>query len=172
MFVNLQTLEVISRDQLQALFPLTSFPYEIDNETLLEFGFAVLEYDERPAVAALDSYIAGLVRIENGRAIQGWEVVHHVPTPEEITATFERSIQGQLNAAAVAAGYDDISTAVSYAEEPAVPKFQNDGKAFRAWRSLVWAYAYAQLASVKAGDREQPTVEGFLQELPALVLPT
>ena len=89
----------------------------------------------------------------------------------QTTAVFEQAVQAKLNEAAIAARYDSIATAVSYAEEPAVPKFQNDGIAFRAWRSLVWAYAYEQLALVLAGGREQPTVEAFLLELPALVLP-
>ena len=52
-----------------------------------------------------------------------------------------------------------------------MPKFQDDGIAFRSWRSLVWAYAYEQLAAVKAGERTQPTVEAFLLELPELELP-
>lgn len=41
------------------------------------------------------------------------------------------------------------------------------------WRSLVWAFAYAceQRALVLAGEREQPTVEDFLLELPGLELP-
>lgn len=60
----------------------------------------------------------------------------------EITAAFEQAIQARLNELAIAARYDSIATAVSYAEEPAAPKFHDDGKAFRAWRSLVWAYAY------------------------------
>lgn len=90
---------------------------------------------------------------------------------QELTATFEKAIQGHLDAAARARGYDSIATAVSYAEEPAVPKFQADGKAFRAWRSLVWAYAYQELASVKSGEREIPEVEAFLAELPALAEP-
>lgn len=88
-----------------------------------------------------------------------------------VMAEFELAIQGKLDAAAIVARYDSIATAVSYAEEPAVPKFQKDGIAFRAWRSLVWAYAYEQLALVLAGEREQPTVEEFLAELPALELP-
>jgi hypothetical protein len=86
-------------------------------------------------------------------------------------STFEHAVQAKLDGAAVAARYDSIATAVSYAEEPAVPKFQNDGIAFRAWRSLVWAYAYEQLAKVLAGEREQPTVGEFLLELPVLELP-
>ena len=89
----------------------------------------------------------------------------------QTTAVFEQAVQAKLNEAAIAARYDSIATAVSYAEELAVPKFQNDGIAFRAWRSLVWAYAYEQLALVLAGGREQPTIEAFLLELPVLELP-
>lgn len=85
-----------------------------------------------------------------------------------LTGAFEQAIQSHLDAAAKSRGYDSIATAVSYAEEPAVARFQNDGKAFRAWRSLVWAYAYQELAKVKAGEREIPTLDAFLAELPAL----
>ncbi|WP_158894654.1 MULTISPECIES: hypothetical protein [unclassified Pseudomonas] len=85
-----------------------------------------------------------------------------------LTGTFEQAIQGHLDAAAKTRGYDSIATAVSYAEEPAVAKFQDDGKAMRAWRSLVWAYAYQELNKVKAGEREIPALEAFLAELPAL----
>lgn len=87
------------------------------------------------------------------------------------TAVFEQAVQSKLDTAAQAARYDSIATAVSYAEEPAVPKFQNDGIAFREWRSLVWAYAYEQLAKVLDGERTQPTVDEFLLELPVLELP-
>ena len=99
------------------------------------------------------------------------EIDPYVPTAEEFAKAYELAVQARLDAAAIAARYDSIATAISYAEEPAVPKFQNDGKAFRAWRSLVWAYAYEQLALVLAGGREQPTVDEFLAELPALELP-
>lgn len=102
------------------------------------------------------------------------EVSSHLnpaPTTEQLVSEFRASIQRHLDAAAVTAGYDDIKTAVTYAEEPAVPKFQAEGQAFRAWRSVVWDYSYAQLDAVLAGEREQPTIEAFLAELPALVLP-
>lgn len=89
---------------------------------------------------------------------------------QELTSTFERGIQGHLDAAAKSRGYDSIATAVSYAEEPAVPKFQEDGRAFRAWRSLVWAYAYQELATVISGKREVPSLECFLDEMPVLEL--
>lgn len=90
---------------------------------------------------------------------------------QELTYTFERAIQGHLDTAAKSRGYDSIATAVSYAEEPAVQLFQEDGRAFRAWRSLVWQYAYQELARVKAGEREIPALDTFLAELPALAAP-
>lgn len=88
-----------------------------------------------------------------------------------LTGIFERAIQSHLDEAAVSRGYDSIATAVSYAEEPAVQRFQEDGRAFRAWRSLVWQYAYQELARVKAGEREIPALDAFLTELPALAEP-
>lgn len=87
-----------------------------------------------------------------------------------LSSTFEFNIQSLLDTTAKKYGYDAISTAVSYADEPSVEKFQNDGKAFRQWRSLVWEYAYKELAKVKAGTRTIPTIEEFLQELPKLSL--
>ncbi|WP_288355208.1 hypothetical protein [uncultured Pseudomonas sp.] len=107
---------------------------------------------------------------------QAWLAAGNSPDPaqtyeearEELAAQFEQAIQSHLNSAAQSLGYDSIATAVSYAEEPAVQRFQNDGKAFRAWRSLVWAYAYQELAKVKAGEREIPALDAFLAELPAL----
>lgn len=67
-------------------------------------------------------------------------------------------------------GYDNLLSVVTYAEEPANPVFQKDGIAFRAWRSEVWAYCYAQLAAVKAGTRTVPSTTQLISELPALTL--
>ncbi len=92
-------------------------------------------------------------------------------TPEDVMYQYERAVQRHMDVLAFAAGYDDIKTAVTYADEPAVAKFQQEGQAFRAWRSLCWAYCYEQLAAVQAGQRPQPTVEELLGELPTLLLP-
>lgn len=81
-------------------------------------------------------------------------------------------VQAHLDAAAKAAGYDNIYTAVTYADEPAVPRFQAEGQAFRAWRSLVWDAANAIRADVEAGTRPVPTAAELLAELPAITLPT
>lgn len=97
--------------------------------------------------------------------------VVEAPTQEMVIAAYSAAVQSHLDAAARSAGYDNINTAVSYAEEPAVVKFQVEGAAFRVWRSLCWAYCYAQLAAVEAQEREQPTIEALIAELPSLVLP-
>lgn len=100
------------------------------------------------------------------------EVEAHI-TPEPLTTeqvidAMRASIQKHMDTAARGYGYDDVKAAVTYAEEPAVPKFQAEGRAFRAWRSLVWAHAYGVLDDVQAGDRPQPTAEELIAELPAL----
>ena len=92
------------------------------------------------------------------------------PPPQQIIEAMRAAIQAHMDAAAQGYGYDDIKAAVTYADEPVVPKFQADGRAFRTWRSLVWAYAYAVLDEVQAGTRQQPTVEELLAELPELVI--
>lgn len=92
-------------------------------------------------------------------------------TPEQLQKAFVDAIQLHMDNTARTFRYDDIKSAVTYAEEPSVPKFQMEGRGFRAWRSLVWAYAYEQLALVQNGEREQPTIADFIMELPELVIP-
>lgn len=93
------------------------------------------------------------------------------PTEAEIVAELTRAVQDHLDAGAQAAGYDDIKSAVTYADEPAVPRFQLEGQAFRAWRSLCWSACYAIMAEVKSGARSIPTATELISELPALELP-
>lgn len=175
MYINIETREVIDFTELSKRHsdPMVLFPPDVGNEALLEHGYAVLEEDAKPLLKPLDTLQAGEIRTEDGRWYRAWNVVPADPEQviAAVTSSFEQATQSHLNSAAAAAGYDDISTAVSYAEEPAAPKFQNDGIAFRKWRSLVWAYAYEQLDAVKSGEREQPTVDEFLLELPVLELP-
>ena len=96
----------------------------------------------------------------------------NLPTAEEIAAEtrsmLTTAVQSHLDASARALGYDDIKTVCTYADEPAVAKFQTEGQAFRAWRSLVWAYCYAQLDAVTAGQRTVPTADVLIAELPKL----
>lgn len=80
------------------------------------------------------------------------------------------AVQSFLDGTARECGYDDIKSAVTYAEEPAVPKFQAEGQAFRVWRSLVWAYCYQALEDALQGKRTVPTAAELVAELPTLSL--
>lgn len=87
--------------------------------------------------------------------------------PEDGRLTNAQAVEFLLNEKAAAYGFDSMISAVSYADEPAVPKFQADGKALRKWRSEVWA-AYFEL--VASNDGKEPGMDvGELREvLPAM----
>lgn len=85
----------------------------------------------------------------------------------ERIAQIRANIQHHLDAQAQSMGYDDIKNAVTYADEPAVPKFQQEGIALRAWRSLVWDKGYEVLNACKVGERPAPTWPDLRDELPA-----
>jgi len=90
------------------------------------------------------------------------------PTLDEIKTRLSAAVQRHLDAAAIAMGYDSIFTAVTYADEPAVAKFQTEGQQLRVWRSRVWAACYDVMDDVVAGNRTAPTADELLAELPAL----
>ena len=110
---------------------------------------------------------------------QGWERLASAPaptqeaeSPEATAARYEAAVQAELDRAARARGYDSLFTAISYADEPAVPRFQTDGQAFRRWRSLVWDYAHTELNAVLTGEKPRPGLDAFLASLPSLEFPT
>jgi len=110
-------------------------------------------------------------QIEVDSGGQPREKVAQPPTFERRKEALLAAVDAHLNGAARARGYDDIRTAVTYAEEPAVPKFQAEGQAMRAWRSLVYAKCYEVLAAVQSGAMTEPTQEQLLKLLPVLNLP-
>jgi hypothetical protein len=85
------------------------------------------------------------------------------PTPEQLAAMLCAAVQRHLDATARQMGYDNIVTAISYADENAVPRFQAEGQALRLWRSQVWAEAIEHLS-----DQPLPTPERLIAALPAL----
>lgn len=90
------------------------------------------------------------------------------PTAEQIMSRLEARVQQWLDDEARALGYDDIKSAVTYAEESAVPKFQQEGQALRRLRSLAWARCYEIMAQVQAGQRSIPTEEELIAEMEAV----
>lgn len=93
-------------------------------------------------------------------------LINPAPSPEAIQARYVAAVQKLVDDLARAWGYDDAKSAVTYAEEPAVPRFQAEGQAIRAWRSLAWERLYAVQAEVQAQLRPVPTLEELLALLP------
>lgn len=104
-----------------------------------------------------------MVRLNaNGRP----EAVQAVADPTDAKRMLLAAVSRRIETAARERGYDSMATAVSYADEPAVPAYQAEGAALRAWRSLVWSAALAQLEATLL-----PTPHALLASLPALELP-
>lgn len=102
------------------------------------------------------------------------EPVAEPPAPLTLVqrmAAMEAAADAWIDGTAQSLGYSSIVTAVSYADEPAVPKFQREGKALRAWRSLVYARCYEVRAEVLAGGEEPADFDALRALLPAFELP-
>lgn len=110
-----------------------------------------------------------------------WEALHppYVPTPEEqeeeLRLHYTRIIQRYLDETAYAYGYTGIDEGIPGAcnsvctyENTGVQKFDDEGRAFKIWRSAVWANGYEILADVKNGVIPIPTEEELIDMLPKL----
>lgn len=74
---------------------------------------------------------------------------NHVAAPvlteaEQNLKDSEALVEEYMQAMARGAGYKSLEAAVSYADEPAVAKYQAEGQKFRRWRSLVWEWFYGE----------------------------
>ena len=92
------------------------------------------------------------------------------PTTEEIIEGFRRAIQSHVDATARSRNYDSGTSLASYVASTNT-EWAAEAQAFVAWRDAVWGYAYAELDKVTGGQREAPTVEDFIAELPEMVWP-
>lgn len=115
-------------------------------------------------------YLEDYERDENGNMQL---IVRQMPkyesTPEEIQKSLTDAVQHVLDAKAQELNYDSCLSVCSYIDT-GVAKFDAEGKAFRAWRSTVWAKGYEILAQVQAGERGIPTEVELIAELPELVI--
>ncbi len=81
---------------------------------------------------------------------------------DEVKNALILNVSKHMDVIAGSWGYDSMAVAITYAEEPAVPKYQNEGKALRAWRSLLWESAFEELNSVTVNT----SVDEFMARLP------
>lgn len=86
-------------------------------------------------------------------------------TAGEKMAFYRDGLRRHLDAEAQSLGFDSILDGVTYADEPADPISQSQGKALRAWRSKCWKKCREELAKWQDGGAE-PTVEDLIKSLP------
>jgi len=91
--------------------------------------------------------------------------------PAFVLERFQTAIQAHIDEAAREKQYENGFACATYINSN-VPQWAAEASAFVAWRDAVWAYAYAELDKVMNSERAAPTVEAFLDELPAIVWPS
>lgn len=95
------------------------------------------------------------------------------PTPAERAAMVRAAVAEHLDVVARSQGFKTIEEAVSYAEEPAVVRYQLIGRAMRSWRSITKAAGEELIAAMDAGNVPMPaSVVELHAMLPRFTPPT
>lgn len=122
-------------------------PVEVSEECFVEFALAAAP--------------AGKQREAGPDGMPRWGQIP-APSRDDQIASLGAAVERHMNAVARSHEFKGIDDAISYADEAAVPKFQEQGQAFRAWRSVVRGRWF----EIRDGGDELPTVAGLLAELP------
>lgn len=86
MFTHPDNPVLITQYDIRTAHPDTSFPPVITAEHIAGLGYLFIEQDEPPEVGQGESVVPGKLRIEHGRAYQGWTVIQvPEPTIHEVT---------------------------------------------------------------------------------------
>lgn len=83
---------------------------------------------------------------------------------------YSKAISKHIETVAKARGYDSSLSIATY-EGSTNSAWDAEARTFKSWRDAVWLYAYAQLTAVQSGQRSQPTLSGFIEELPVIQWP-
>lgn len=95
--------------------------------------------------------------------------ISQVAPPSTIT-DYENAIQNLVDETAREKQFRDGVTLASYIGST-IPRWAAEAMAFVAWRDNVWRYSYGELAKFQAGQRPQPTVVQFLDEIARIAWP-
>jgi hypothetical protein len=123
------------------------------------------------------TYLAGAWALTE--AGQEQTAVEQAASVDALVKRYDGVLQRRLDELAIEFGYGDpnrpevspILHAISYASEPAVPRFQIEGQRLSAYRSKFWAAAAGIMNAVTGGQRAIPTEAELLAELDVLVPP-
>jgi len=160
--------------QLKQEYPNTSFPKVMSETFLAMYGIyfvvqELIEYEEDT-----ERVEDGNVELLNGVWTQRKTVVLlPLPTPEEKKQLVTALVQTLLDEYAQNSGWDDMESARACA---GIPLFGDesqmeldmhaDSVTLARWYLKMWGHTYQVENDVKAGIRQEPTIEAFLGELP------
>ncbi len=120
-----------------------------------------------PYVERNNGVITGVYAVpQEGYAEEWVEEVDLLPTITD----YENAIQNLVDNTARERQFRDGVTLASYTGST-IPRWAAEAMAFVAWRDNVWRYSYGELAKSQAGQRPQPTVEKFLDEIARIAWP-
>lgn len=128
--------------------------------------------NEDGAVFAYDDEQIALGLADDKTAMTAEEVEAHLNPPktiEQVVAGYVVALERHYDAVAQSWGYDNRLTCALRAGYAG--PYQAEGVAFAVWMDNCNFYAYEQLDLVQSGDRETPTTEELVSELPEIVRP-
>lgn len=180
MYINIETKQVVSHVQLQAIFPDTSFPPEgyIDNSAIAWTGYAVVELDPYPTLGNLQTTIPGIVREESGHFFQEWVVVY--PTEDQWNTyqteqlnAFLRQANSQVTA--LQGRIDMINDAIEFGEDE--PEWAEElpvrALQLTAWKKYRISLNKVPLQATWAANPVWPTIPTpYTNETSAVTAPT
>ena len=79
----------------------------------------------------------------------------------------DSAIENHLDDTASLWGYKNIDRVISYINSTN-EEWQSEAVKFQSWRDAVWAYVLAEMIRVENGEREIPTADEVIIELPKL----
>ena len=178
MYINKQTKQVVSEQEVRFAYPNTSFslPFTAPDDYAWVFPTPQPAYDFlSQQVIEIAPVLSNLDKYE-----QQWEVVDL--GPEQVAsntlakalstqASIISAVQARLDSFAQTKFYDGILSACTYATS-AVPKFALEGQYAVTARDTTWATATSILETVIAGTRPVPSGYAEIEpELPVLSWP-
>lgn len=84
---------------------------------------------------------------------------------------FQTAIEAHIDEVAQGRNFRHADSARGHANST-VPEWKADADVFIAWADAVWGYTFAELAKLEAGEREVPSIAGFIGELPVIEWPS
>lgn len=148
----------------------TSFPIPFEPLDRYEWVYAAPKPNMPPAVEVEE----GTPEKLNGVWVENWKT--RAAKPEEyrrkaaeLLASYTTRLDAHIDSVAKARRYDSRVTCAMRAGFPG--PWQEEAKAFGTWMDTCYTRAYAIMLEVEAGNRELPTFEQLLAELPAMIWP-